>query len=153
LPAVEQQNVTEVLAANIRAFRQLRGLDQRQLGVRMQSLGPKWWQVTVSEVERGQRNVTVPELVTLTVALDTTVERLLDPRGPERRRGPGLALGEHTVKPGDGPDRVEYVDEPTVIEAHHVAALVCSCAGHMDVEWDKASNVLRRLDFDLEQTS
>ena len=58
----------------------------------MELLGISWRQVTVSEVEREHRNVTVPELLALAVALGTTIEQLLDPRGPERIRGPWLSL-------------------------------------------------------------
>jgi hypothetical protein len=46
----------------------------------------------VSDIERGKRNVTVPELIGLVVVLGATVDQLLDPRGPERKVGPAVAL-------------------------------------------------------------
>jgi hypothetical protein len=52
----------------------------------MELLSISWRQVTVSEVEREHRNVTVPELLALAVALGTTIEQLLDPSGSA---GPG----------------------------------------------------------------
>ena len=48
-----QSAVAEMVAGNVRAFRQLRGIDQAVLARRMESLGIGWRQVTVSEVERG----------------------------------------------------------------------------------------------------
>ena len=86
-------------------------MEQGKLARRMQSLGHMWRQVTVSEVERGQRNVTVPELVALTLALGATVEQLLDPRGPERRRGPSLALSDRTVKISEDTGETEALPE------------------------------------------
>jgi transcriptional regulator with XRE-family HTH domain len=108
----ESQTVAGTLAANVRAFRQLRGMEQDKLAQRMQSLGHLWRQATVSEVERGRRNVTVPELVALTLALAANVEQLLDPRGPERKRGPRLALAEPRVEifVSNAPTAPEWLD-------------------------------------------
>jgi transcriptional regulator with XRE-family HTH domain len=76
------QTVKETIASNVRTYRQLRGIEQSTLARHMQSVGFAWRQVTVSEVERGERNVTVSELFGLALNLDTTVEKLIDTRGP-----------------------------------------------------------------------
>ena len=57
----------------------------------------------MSEVERAQRNVTVAELLALTLALETTIEQLLDTRGPERKRGPHMALYDKPEDPTEPP--------------------------------------------------
>ncbi len=75
--------LTGVLTENARAFRALRRLSQDDLAARMRALGLGWVRATVSEVERGGRNITVDELGALALALDTNVVALLDPRGVE----------------------------------------------------------------------
>jgi transcriptional regulator with XRE-family HTH domain len=113
----------DVLAGNLRAYRLLHGLQQVHVAERMGSLGHSWTRSTVAQVERGQRNVTVPELVSLTLVIGVAVERLLDPRGPERRKGPRLALDYHgRIGPG--------------VDPTDVGKLVCSCYGDVEVEWD-----------------
>ena len=59
----------EAVGRNIRTYRQLRDLDQDALARRLKRLAIPWRRVTVSEVERGERHVTVPELVGLALAL------------------------------------------------------------------------------------
>jgi transcriptional regulator with XRE-family HTH domain len=128
---VQTKTVAEIVADNVRAFRQLRGIDQAALARRMEGLGIGWRQVTVSEVERDQRNVTVSELLGLAFALGTTIEQLLDPRGPERIRGPWLSfseLPEVRLNAGDG-----ILDG---IPGTHVTGLVCTHADYPVVEWD-----------------
>jgi transcriptional regulator with XRE-family HTH domain len=90
---MQPRTVAEVLASNARAFRLLRGLEQATLAELMsRAFGHSWRQSTVSEVEKGRRAITVAELLALATVLGVTVERLLDPRGPERLAGPELAL-------------------------------------------------------------
>jgi transcriptional regulator with XRE-family HTH domain len=103
-PPEDAAFVADVLASNVRAFRLLRGIDQATLARMMLLLRHDWRQVTVSEVENGRRNVTAPELVGLVVALGATVEQLFDPRGPERKKGPALALTSD----------VDYLVEPEI---------------------------------------
>jgi transcriptional regulator with XRE-family HTH domain len=91
-PPEDAAFVADVLASNVRRFRLLRGMDQATLARHMVRLRHDWRQVTVSEVETGRRNVTAPELVALVLALGATVQQLLDPRGPERKKGPAMAL-------------------------------------------------------------
>jgi transcriptional regulator with XRE-family HTH domain len=126
------KTVRETVADNVRGFRQLRGIDQAVLARRMEGLGYGWRQVTVSEVERDQRNVTVAELLGLAFTLETTIEQLLDPRGPERARGPWLSFAEND------PDhrRGTYA-----IPGTHVVNLVCTHALYPIVQWDDDEKV------------
>jgi transcriptional regulator with XRE-family HTH domain len=132
---VEAKTVAATVADNVRGFRQLRGIDQAVLAKRMDALGIEWRQVTVSEVERHQRNVTVAELVALAFTLGTTIEQLLDPRGPERsRRGPWLSFSETSVVRLNDPDHRGVVDG---IPATHLEGLVCTHAADWpEVVWD-----------------
>jgi len=119
--------VRETVADNVRGFRQLRGIDQATLARRMEGLGYDWRQVTVSEIENDQRNVTVAELLGLALALETSIEQLLDPRGPERARGPWLSFGK---------GRGTYA-----IPGTHVVNLVCTHALYPIVQWDDDEKV------------
>jgi hypothetical protein len=78
----------------------------------------------VSEVERGQRNVTVPELISLVLVLSTTIEQLLDPRGPGGKTGPGMRLTSGKQK-----QRWEVVDP------RDVSGLVCGHEVDVEPEW------------------
>jgi transcriptional regulator with XRE-family HTH domain len=57
----------------------LRDLDQAGLAEKMRHLRHEWTQATVSEVERGERNVTVDELAGLAIAFGVALGELLDP--------------------------------------------------------------------------
>ena len=130
--AVDDKTVKEAVAGNVRAYRQLRGMDQADLARRMYSLGMfPWSRVTVSEVENSKRNITVAELLALTLALGTTIEQLLDTRGPERKQGPHMALYD---KPDDPTERRFHVALPPTA----VPSLVCTHPNtqHVVAEWD-----------------
>jgi transcriptional regulator with XRE-family HTH domain len=130
--AADDKTVKEAVAGNVRAYRQLRGMDQADLARRMYSLGMfPWSRVTVSEVENSKRNVTVAELLALTLALGTTIEQLLDTRGPERIQGPHMALYD---KPDDPTERRFHVALPPTA----VPSLVCTHPNTPRVfaEWD-----------------
>lgn len=123
-PPEGSEYVTDVLAGNVRAYRLLRRLEQAGVAGEMQLLGhSRWTRQTVSEVERGRRNVTVPELVALVLVLGASVEQLLDPRRlPERRSGPDLA--------------VDVADQPVVsIPVRLVTGLVCSHRVYAEPVW------------------
>lgn len=123
-PAEGSRYVSDVLAGNVRAWRQLRGFEQEQVAQRMAFLGEPWRRATVSEVERGRRNVTVPELVALTVVLGVNIEQLIDPRGPGGdRNAPSVAL----ARAGSSPD---LLVEPGDLTAH-----VCSHKTYAEVAW------------------
>jgi transcriptional regulator with XRE-family HTH domain len=130
--------VADAVASNIRAYRQLRGFEQDALARRMASLGFKWRRPTVSEVERRNRDVTVAELFGLTAALGTTIENLIDTRGPEGRRGPDLLISDRPPLP-DGPvldgQVVEPFDRRLVLPPGSVSALVCPHRLYAEAEW------------------
>jgi transcriptional regulator with XRE-family HTH domain len=90
--------VADAVADNIRAYRGLSRLEQADVAERMQRLGQPWKRVTVSEVERGRRNLTVVELLALALVFGVTVGELLDPRRPDQRTGPGIQM--LTIGPG-----------------------------------------------------
>jgi transcriptional regulator with XRE-family HTH domain len=96
---------SEVLAENMRTWRNVRRLSQAQLAARMSGLGHRWTESIVGFVERGERNVTVDEYVGLEVALDIEdFGGLLDPYGihgatarwqhvPEMDNAPAVDVG------------------------------------------------------------
>lgn len=71
----------DVLADNTRAYRKLRGLSQEQLGERMAELGHGWTAGIVGFIERGERNVTVNELLGLALVLGVPIGKLIAPAG------------------------------------------------------------------------
>lgn len=123
---MEQKTVAETVAGNIRAYRQLRGLEQAALAQRMQTIGIPWRQATVSEVERNRRDVTITELLGLALTLNATVEQFVDTRGPASRVGPQLILSDK-------------LDEPAAIPflPSSVTVLVCPHKLYAEVEWDE----------------
>ncbi len=110
---------SDVFASNLRAYRRLRDLEQEMVANRLANFGHTWTRQTVSDVERGRRNVTVDELLALTDVLGANVSELLDPRGPGGRKGPRLYLGERV----------------TSVAPDDVAGLVCSHRVAVEVEW------------------
>lgn len=91
---------SDVLAANVRAYRLLRHLTQDGLATQMTSLNHGWGRSTVSAVEGTTRNVTVDELFGLALCLGVTLGELLDPEGPDRSRRFSLDVGLRVA--GDG---------------------------------------------------
>lgn len=89
--------MADVLADNVRAYRLLQRLEQTDIAAGMNKLGHRWKAATVSEVERGQRNVTVDELLGLGLVLETAPFALLDPVPITRGLGADLDVG--TAKP------------------------------------------------------
>ncbi len=81
------------LAQNLRAYRAIRELKQDDLGERMALLGHEWTAGTVGFVERGDRAVSVDELVGLSLCLHLTIGQLLDPTGPDHSRRASLEVG------------------------------------------------------------
>ena len=71
----------ETVAANIRAVRALRRLDQAVIVKRMRALGfTSWHRQTLGKVERGERRLLGPEeILGLAKALETTVGVLMKP--------------------------------------------------------------------------
>lgn len=65
------------VAANLRALREARRLNQPQLAARMRELGAELHASAVSKIEKRERRVDVDDLIALAVAIDTTPNRLL----------------------------------------------------------------------------
>lgn len=86
--------ITDVLADNTRAYRLLGRLEQTDVAERMASLGHPWTRQTVSDVERGRRNLTVDELLGLAMVFGVSIGALLDPMAPDGR---GRAALDHAT--------------------------------------------------------
>ena len=136
--------ISQVLANNIRAYRQLRRKEQQEVASRMNSLGHFWLRNTVSEVERAHRNVTVPELLALALVLGASVEQLLDSCGPGGRTGPEVALSVRVVRVGGEP-----LNQWWPIAPQEVGILLCSQNASFDAHWedDDTGSSLRELVF------
>jgi transcriptional regulator with XRE-family HTH domain len=91
--------MSDVLADKVRAYRLLRRLEQADVAEGMNKLRHHWKAATVSEVERGQRNVTVDELLALGLVLETAPFALLDPVPITGGLGPDLDVGTATPLP------------------------------------------------------
>ena len=91
--------LSDALAANVRTFRARRRFKQQDLAQRMTQLGHRWVRVTVSQVERGRRNLTVDELLGLALVLDATLDELLDPIGVDGRDWRMLDYGPAAIPP------------------------------------------------------
>ncbi len=117
--------IAEVIGANIRAHRSMQGIDQKRLAADMNLIGHPWHRATVSEVERGRRNVTVAELLALTVLLHVPVLWLLDPCGPTGSWG-RRAL-EISLDPGSHQARV-------TVSPDDLSALICDHAAGAEVD-------------------
>jgi transcriptional regulator with XRE-family HTH domain len=106
--------IADAIGDNVRAYRLLSELEQDDIAGHMQRLGWPWRRATVSAVERGRRNITVPELLTLGLILGVTVQELLDPRRPDQRDGDGMIV--MALNP-------DMVGMPII--STHVTGLVC----------------------------
>lgn len=95
-PAHASRFASGVLADNIYRLRNGRRprLAQQDVAARMRALGHETWRgTTIGEVERGGRSVSVDELFSLGLALETTIDRLLIPDAESEE--PGLDVGWH----------------------------------------------------------
>ena len=77
----------KIVAANIRAVRGRKGLEQQDVADRMSALGFSSWRLrqTVSSLEKGRRRATVEELLALACVLDTSVPVLMEPSPDDRQ--------------------------------------------------------------------
>lgn len=74
-----------IVARNLRAARSRAGLGQAGVAARMQALGfTQWVPQTVSKSERNTRRLMVEEILGLSVAMETTIGRLMQPDGDDR---------------------------------------------------------------------
>ncbi len=77
--AEKPATLTQTLARNLVRLRTERGRSQRALADDMRRIGHKWNDVTVSNVERGDRSLSVDELGALAVVLRVSPGKLLVP--------------------------------------------------------------------------
>jgi transcriptional regulator with XRE-family HTH domain len=140
---------SQILARNLGAVRRLRGWRQDFVSERMMYLGHPWTQQTVSEVERGRRNVTVDELFSLALVLEITIERLLDAR-IQRLLGPLGDEGLIEIRPKPRQPKVALVrptsvaatkavtDSPAMlIDAGDLHGVLCGHDVDVEVTWDQ----------------
>jgi transcriptional regulator with XRE-family HTH domain len=85
--------LADVVAANVRGWRAVRGLKQADVARDMNGFGHPWSQATVSDVENASRNVTVDELLGLAIVLAVSPLDLLDPGGVDGREEAHLDYG------------------------------------------------------------
>ena len=148
------KTVKEAVGGNIRTYRQLRGLDQDALARRLNvGLAIPWRRVTVSEVERGERHVTVTELLWLALALETTIMELLDTRGPEHLRGPVLVPLQKVFTDSAGLTDAALLEQRPAeaiqaIPPENLTALVCGHKARAVAEWDDETGILKALHYE-----
>lgn len=75
--AKDNRTPAQIVGANVRELRDAKGQSQRRLGELMARLGHRWGDTIVSRVERGERAVTVDELLSLALALGEKPTALL----------------------------------------------------------------------------
>lgn len=91
----------EVLARNVRAARSRAGLQQEPVATRMRNLGfTAWLRQTVANVEKARRGLRAEELLGLSIALETSVMRLVSPLQEDKEIAlpSGLSLPVTTVE-------------------------------------------------------
>ena len=118
-----RQTVGEIVAANIRAYRHLRKMEQAKLAGHMESLGFAWRRATVSELEREKRNVSLAEALALSLVLGVTIEDLLYQR-PAGRGKPKLVFTDKAAEPDLPPGAV------TALVSPHKAYAETEWSGH-----------------------
>jgi transcriptional regulator with XRE-family HTH domain len=94
--------LSDAIADKVRAYRLLRRLKQDDVADRMQGLRHQTWtRQTVSDVERVRRNLTVDELVGLSIVLGVSLNELLDPVPVDGGPPPALDVGLPVAIPPD----------------------------------------------------
>jgi transcriptional regulator with XRE-family HTH domain len=85
--------LSDTVAEKVRAYRLLRRQKQDDVAEEMRKLRHPWTQATVSQIERGQRNLTVDELVGLSIVFELSLNELLDPVPVGGGSPPALDIG------------------------------------------------------------
>jgi transcriptional regulator with XRE-family HTH domain len=93
--------LSDAIADKVRGYRLLRRLKQDDVAEEMRKLRHPWTQATVSQVERGQRNLTVDELVGLSIVFELSLNELLDPVPVGGGPPPALDIGLPVPIPPD----------------------------------------------------
>jgi hypothetical protein len=73
-----------LISRSVIAARSRLHMNQSSLAARMKALGHGWYPQTVGTVERGERRLTPDEILSLALALETSVGALLDPTTDDR---------------------------------------------------------------------
>jgi transcriptional regulator with XRE-family HTH domain len=152
---------SQILARNLGAVRRLRGWRQEFVAERMNFLGHPWTPATVSEAERGRRNVTTDELFSLALVFGLTLARLLDARIERAALGELGDEGLIEVRPKPRQRKVALV-RPTsgaasyantrapemLIDAGNLHGVLCGHEVDMQVTWDDLERWrLRQVSF------
>jgi transcriptional regulator with XRE-family HTH domain len=94
--------LSDAIAEKVRAYRLLRRMKQDDVAEEMRKLRHHTWtRQTVSDVERVQRNLTVDELVGLSIVFGLTLNELLDPVPVDGGPPPALDIGLPVPIPSD----------------------------------------------------
>ena len=94
--------LSDAIAEKVRAYRLLRRLKQDDVANSMRELRHQTWtRQTVSDVERLQRNLTVDELVGLSIVFGLSLNELLDPVPVDGGPPPALDVGLPVAIPPD----------------------------------------------------
>ncbi len=94
--------LSDVLADNVRAYRLLRRFKQDEVADGMQGLRHTTWsRQTVSDIERGLRNLSTDELAGLSLLLQVPLFKLLDPEPLEGGQSSALDVGAQAPIPPD----------------------------------------------------
>jgi transcriptional regulator with XRE-family HTH domain len=94
--------LSDTVAEKVRAYRVLRRFKQEDVADGMRRLRHQTWtRQTVSDVERVQRNLTVDELVGLSIVFDVSLNELLDPVPVDGGPPPALDVGLPVAIPPD----------------------------------------------------
>lgn len=72
---------------NMRRFREMRGLSQKEFAVLLQEEGVGWIQQTIQRIENGAQRARVSEAAAIARALGTTLDALLDPESAAGAEG------------------------------------------------------------------
>src|SRR5579862_8025433 len=100
-PIAGARFLAAVLADNVHARRAMARLTQGELAERLGWLGHTWTRATVSDVEKGARNVSVDEAFAMALVLGTTIPALLDPTGIDGQGKAPLDYGTGTPMRAD----------------------------------------------------
>jgi transcriptional regulator with XRE-family HTH domain len=93
--------LSDTIAEKVRAYRLLRRLKQGDVAEEMRKLRHPWTQATASQVERGQRHLTVDELAGLSIVFNVSLNELLDPVPVDGGPPPALDIGLPFALPPD----------------------------------------------------
>jgi transcriptional regulator with XRE-family HTH domain len=101
------------VVGNVRDLRNHKRWSQAELAERLESFGMAASQPLIAQLEAGKRPTSVNELVALALALDASIDTLLEP--PD---GVVIQSGEHLTVPDTGPHRL--FASPAFIQAERL---------------------------------